>query len=208
MAQVRRSLLPLTGVVFVVLFVIAFLVAGETLGADEPGEEVISFFTENESEQMIAANLGAVAAVFFLFFVGGLRSTLRSAEGGTGALSAVAFGGGVVAVTGILIFSGFGFILAQDANDLEPAAAQALNALNANFFYPLAGGLASLLFATGLVSIRTGALPAWLGWAALVIAVATFTPIGFFAFLASILWVLITSIVLWTSTPATTPAPG
>jgi hypothetical protein len=35
-----------------------------------------------------------------------------------------------------------------------------------------------------------------LGWAALVIAVAAFTPAGFFAFLASIAWVLIVSIVL------------
>ncbi len=201
MAQARRSLLPLTGVVFFILFAVGFIVAGETLSADEPGEEVISYFSANDSKLMLAALLGAIATIFFLFFVGGLRSTLRSAEGGAGTFSAIAFAGGVVAATGMLIFSGFTWVLVDGVEDFDPATAQTLNALNANFFFPLAGGLVTLLFATGLVTIRTAALPAWVGWLAIVIAVVTFTPVGFFAFLASIVWVLIVSIVLWTRTP-------
>jgi len=96
----------------------------------------------------------------------------------------------------MLIFAGLMFTLGDTAESLEPAATQALNALNADFFFPLAAGMATFLFASGLVVVRSGGLPQWLGWAALVIGVASVTPVGFFAFLASILWVLVASIVL------------
>lgn len=208
MAQARRSLLPLTGAVFFVLFVLTFILSGEAPGADESGEEIISFFSEDESKHSIASIVGALAAVFFLFFVGSLRSVLRPAEGGPGTLSAVAFGGGVVAATGMLIFSAIAFTLVEGIDNFEPAAAQVLNAMNMNFFFPLAGGLATLLIATGLVSVRTGALPSWLAWAALVIGAATVTPLGFFAFLASIAWVLVASIVLWMGVPAASTTPA
>ena len=202
MAQVRRSLLPLTGVGFAIFLVTAFLIQGATLSAGEPGENVISHFSEDESNQMLAAILLAVSAVLFLFFAGSVRSVLRVAEGEVGTLSAVAFAGAIVAATGILIFAALGYTLVEGINDFEPAAAQTLNALNANLFFPLAGGFGTFLLATGLVARRTGALPSWLAWSALILGVIQLTPVGFFAFLASIVWVLATSIVLWRGEPA------
>lgn len=190
----RRALL--TGAVFAVLLVASFVVSGETPGADDSVEEVVSFYSDNESEVVISAIVSGLSAVFLLFFVGSLGSLLRSAEGPTDALSAVARAGGVVAAVGVLIFAGLLFTLGDAADTLAPEATQTLNALNADFFFPLAGGLATLLFATGLVAVRTRALPVWLGWSALVIAVAIFTPLGFFGFLASIAWILVTSVVL------------
>jgi hypothetical protein len=44
--------------------------------------------------------------------------------------------------------------------------------------------------------VRHGAVPRWLGWVALVIAVTTSTPIGFVGFIGGALWVLVVSIVL------------
>jgi hypothetical protein len=188
--------LSLTGVVFVIFLVGSFVVSGETPGADDSTQEVVSFYSENDAEVMISAILSALSAVFFLFFVGGLASVLQFAEGPAAALSAVARAGGVVAAVGMLIFAGLMFTLGDAADSLEPAATQTLNALNADFFFPLAAGMATFLLATGIVAVRTGALPPWLGWAALIIAVASFTPVGFFAFLASIAWVLVASILL------------
>jgi hypothetical protein len=196
MSQARGSLAHLTGVVFVLLFVASFVVVGESPDADESAQEVVSFYTENDTETIIGALLFGLSAVFFLFFVGSLRSVLRPAEGATGWLSNVAFAGGIVAAVGMLIFAGLGFTLGDAVENLDPVAIQAINALSFNLFFPAAGGIVTFLFASGLVSIRTEALPRWLGWAALVIAVAGFTPAGFFAFLASIAWVLIVSIVL------------
>ena len=206
MAQARRSLLPLTGAAFAILFVLSFIVSGEVPGADESGEKVIALISENESKLMLGAILGSVAAILFLFFIGSIRSTLRSAEGDAGTLSAVAFAGGIVAATGMLIFSGIAFTLAEGISDFEPGAAQVLNALNANFFFPLAGGIATFQLATGLAAIRTGALPSWLAWISLLIGVLMVTPLGFFAFLAGVVWVLVASIVLWGGEPTRAPA--
>ena len=196
MAQDWSRRTSLTGVVFVILLVASFAVSGETPSADDSVQEVVSFYSENESKVMISAILSGLSAVFFLFFVGSLASVLQSVEGPMAGLSAVARAGGVVAAVGILIVAGLMFTLGDAADSLEPAATQTLNALNADFFFPLAGGMATFLFASGLVAVRSRALPQWLGWAALVIAVASFTPAGFFAFLASIVWVLVVSIVL------------
>ncbi len=200
---------PLTGVVFVVLLVLSFIVVGETPGADDSVGEVVDFYADNEGEMFLSAFLAGLAAVFFLFFVGSLTNVLQSAEGPGGWLSGVARAGGTVAAVGMLIFGGISFTLGDVADRLEPEATQTLNALNADFFFPLAGGIAAFLFATGLVAVRTRALPLWLAWAAVVIGVACFTPLGFFAFLASIAWVLAASIVLsrGVTAPPVTPTP-
>ena len=196
MAQRWERWASLTGAVFAILLVVSFVVSGETPGADDSVQDVVSFYSENESQVTISAILSGLSAVFFLFFVGSLGSVLRSAEEATAGLSAVARAGGAVAAVGLLIFAGLMFTLGDAADTLEPEATQTLNALNADLFFPLAGGLATFLFATGLVAVRRRALPGWLGWAALVIAVATFTPLGFFSFLAFIAWVLVASLVL------------
>ena len=138
--------------------------------------------------------------------MGVLRSVLRAAEGGLARLSTVAFGGGVVLAIGMLSFAGFTFALADTADDLTPDAAQALNALNSDFFFPVAAGLGTLMLATALSSLRSKALPAWLAWPALVLGIAALTPVGFFAFLLFGVWTLVTSVVLWRSFAAGTPA--
>jgi hypothetical protein len=67
-------------------------------------------------------------------------------------------------------------------------------------------GAATLLIATGIASLGSRALPAWLAWAALVIGIVALTPLGFFAFLAFLLWTLVTSVVLWRARAAGPPA--
>ena len=61
---------------------------------------------------------------------------------------------------------------------------QAINAIDWDYFIPLAVGLSTFLLATGISAVRHGALPKWLGWVAIVLGIATYTPAGFFAFLA------------------------
>jgi hypothetical protein len=199
-------LAPLTGVVFVALVVIAFIISGESPDTGDSPQKILSFYNDNDSEQMFSSALLAWGTVFFLFFLGVLRSTLRAAEAGIARLSTVAFGGGIVLALGMLSFAGFTFTLADAADHLTPDAAQALNALNSDFFFPVAAGLGTLMIATGIVSIRARAFPAWLAWPALVIGIAAVTPIGFFAFLLFGLWTLAASVVLWRAPATTTPA--
>jgi hypothetical protein len=205
---------PLTGIVAVVLLILAFVIGGETPDFDASGREVIDFYADNEGSQFASAILVTYGSLFLIFFVGALRSVLRRSEPGTGGLSAVAFGGGLLMALGLLVFAGLGFTLADAHDDLEPAAAQTLNALNGDFFQPLAVGTAALMLGAGLAILRGGALPRWLGWAAIVIGVLAVTPIGFFAFLASGIWIVVASVLMLrnptasasAATPTTPPA--
>jgi Domain of unknown function (DUF4386) len=201
-----HALAPLAGVGFVALAVAAFIISGETPDTNDSPQKVLNFYRDNDSEQIWASAFLAWSSVLLLFFVGVLRSVLRAAEGGLARLSTVAFGGGVVLAIGILSFAGFTFALADTADDLTPDAAQALNALNSDFFFPVAAGLGTLMLATALSSLRSKALPAWLAWPALVLGIAALTPVGFFAFLLFGVWALVTSVVLWRSFAAGTPA--
>jgi hypothetical protein len=197
--------MPLTGAVFVVLLVLAFVIGGETPDADDSAAEAVSFYTDNDSEQIASALLGAYAVVFFLFFAGFLRAALRKGEE-SGILSTVSFAGAIVLGLGGLFFSGLTFTLADTADSLDPSAVQALSALNSDFFLPLAVGNGVFMIANGMAIVRRPALPAWLGWAAIVIGVLGITPVGFFAFLVTMLWVLVVSIML--TLRARAPAAG
>ena len=73
---------------------------------------------------------------------------------------------------------------------------QALSALWSNDFLVFSLGAFVFILSAGLSVVRHGALPKWLGWAAIVIGVAAITPAGFFAFLAAALWIAVVSVML------------
>ena len=198
---------PLLGIAFVALVVISFLISGETPDIKDSPEKILKYYNDNDSSQQWAAVLLGWGTVLFLFFLGVLRSTLADAEGGTPTFSAVAFAGGIVLALGMLSFAGFTFTLGDAADHLTPDAAQALNALNSDFFLPLAAGLGTLMIATGISSIRSRVFPAWLGWLAVLIGIAAITPAGFFGFLAFGLWTIAASIVMWRAGSAGAAAP-
>jgi hypothetical protein len=176
---------PLTGILFVVLVIVAFAVGGETPDVDDSAHKVVSFYVDNDSEQEIAAALLALGCVAFVFFLGTLRRALRAAAGDEGGLSTVALLGGLMIVVGASIFAGIGFTLGDTADDLPASAVLALNALNSDLFFPLAVGTAVFNLGLALAVLRHGGLPRLLGWLALVVGIAALTPAGFFAFLAT-----------------------
>ena len=155
---------PLTGVVFVVLVIVSFILSGDLPDADEETGEVVEFWSDNDTELIVGALLGAIAALFFLWFAGSLRSALRVAEGGTGRLSAVAYGAGLVIVAGVAISAALQFAGADTAGDVPPEVTQTISVVSFDFFFPFSVGVAGLLFSSGLVALRAGALPGWLAW--------------------------------------------
>jgi hypothetical protein len=197
---------PLSGVLAVVVIIVAVVVGGETPGTDDSLREIVSFYLDNDSDQVWASLLLGWGSLLFLIFVTSLWTALRTAEAGRRGASTLALVGGTILVVGMTIFAGIGFTLGDAADDLTPAAIQALNALNSDLFFPLAVGNAAFLLGAGISAVRTAALPKWLGWAAIVLAVLSVTPVGFFAFLLMGLWSLIVSVLLWRAQPAP-PAP-
>jgi hypothetical protein len=191
-------LVPLAGVVFVVLAVVSLFVAGEPPDADDSVREVIEYYDDHEASIIVGSVLEGLGAVALLFFAASLRRAIRREERGSGGvLSVVALAGGVVAAAGIGTDAAIRFALADVATDIEPAAAQSLNALWSDFFFPMAVGIGALVLATGLAGLRTRVIPTWLAWVSFLIFVAMFTPAGPVAFLVSAVWVVIVSILLW-----------
>ena len=203
---------PLTGVAFLVVLIVSFLVGGEPPDASEPAQEIVDHYVDNKDSVQIGAGLSTLAALLLVFFAGVLRRVLRAAEGVGGTLSAVAFAGAVIMATGAAIDASIGYALADRADDIEPAGVQALQALWENDFFPVALGSSVLLLGAGLSIVRHGALPRWLGWVAIVLGVIGMTPIGFVGFLGGALWVLVVSVLLTlkmrAEPPPAAPAPA
>ena len=191
-----KAIGPLTGILFVVLFIVAVLVGGETPDTDDPAREIVDFYIDNDDSQVVASGLLALGCVALVFFLGSLRRALRAAAGDEGGLSTIALLGGVVIAVGASIFAGIGFTLGDAADELPPAAILTLNALNSDMFFTVAVGTAVFNLALGLAVLRHGGLPRALGWVALVIGIAGLTPLGFFAFLATGIVIVGASIAL------------
>jgi hypothetical protein len=196
MSRGTEWLVPLTGVAFVVLVIVALVIGGEPPSADEPAQEIVDHYVDNKSSIQIGAFLSAVAGTLLLFFFGYVRKVLRAAEGEGGVLSLLVVVGAAIIALGAAIDGTISFAIAEAADDIEPASAQTLQALWDNDFLPFALGSQVLWFAAGISIVRHGALPKWLGWVAIVFGVASLTPIGFFAFLAGPVWILVVSIML------------
>jgi hypothetical protein len=81
-----------------------------------------------------------------------------------------------------------------------------LQALWDNDFMPLALGTGLFLLASGISTVRHGALPKWLGWIAILLGIVAFTPIGFASAAAAAVWILIVSVLLALRARPTTPS--
>jgi hypothetical protein len=192
-----QRLAPLTGVAFVVFVLAGFIVAGDAPEFDAPAREVVEFYSDHEGQTILGSVLIGLASVLLIFFAATLRRALRRGEDGGGVLSVAAFGGGIVAAAGFATDSALTFALADASDDIDPAAAQALNALWGDFFFPMVVGLGTLVLATSLAALRTRVIPAWMAYVGFLIFVLFFTPLGFISFLASGLWIALASVLLW-----------
>lgn len=202
-----KQLAPLSGVVAVVLIIAAFAVGGETPEANDSLTKVVSYYSDHDSDLQISAGLLGLGALFFLIFSTTVAGVLRRAQGESGGSSALCFAGGIVFAVGATIFAGLGFTAGDVAGDVDPVVIQALNALGADMFFTVAVGTGAFLLGAGVATLKTGALPRWLGWAAVVIGVIAVTPIGFFGFIALGVWTLIASVMLAMQSGDTSDSP-
>jgi len=196
MTRSREWLVPLTGVGFVLLGIVSFIVGGEPKSADEPVGEVVEYYLDNKDSIQVGAFIGVAATLLLVFFGAYLRRVLRAAAPEGEILSLVSLLGLVVVAVGFAIDTTILIALSEAADDIDPVAVQALQALWDNDFVPLVLGVLMFLWATGLAVIRTGALPKWLGWVMVVLGVLALTPIGFVAAIGAAILVLVLSILL------------
>jgi hypothetical protein len=205
-ASTWERLAPLTGLIFVAIAVTTFAVGGSTPGDHDSAAKVAAFYGKHHDKHMALSFLLALSIPFLLFFVSCLRYELRRA-GGTGQLANGAFGGGVLAAAGFAILATVHYALADAGDSVNTlGTTQVLNVLDNTDFIPVAAGVGMLVLAAGLSAVRHGGLPRWMGWIAVVLGILSFTPAGFFAFLASGIWIAIASIVLTQARGSAAPA--
>ena len=190
---------PLAGVAVLVLVVLNVALTGEVPDVDDPVEEVLSYWSEDEGKHLASAIVGALAAVAVVWFGASLRAALDRVERPPGRLASIALAGAAIIGTGILLLSTFQFAAAETAGDAPPEVTQTLSILVADGFFPIAGGTCLLLLSSGLAFLRFGVLPAWFAILTIVLGVLAVTPLGFFAFIGMVIWVAAMGIVMFRS---------
>jgi hypothetical protein len=172
------------------------------LGAASGALFVVLLFglSSSGSDSQIVVALELMGLLLFIPFLGYLWSVLREAEGPGGWLSATALGAGLVGVTMKLASIAPGWA-ARDFGDTTTIH-KALERINEVAFVAQMLPDGVMLAAVALVTLKTSALPRWLGWLAAVAAPlllvngmfldADFGP----AFLLFLLWTLLASVVL------------
>ncbi len=198
---------PLSGIVFVVLMVVSFIAQGKRLSVHKTGAEVISHYKAHHSSEMASAWLSVVAIIFFVFFAAAVWSYLRRSERGR-TLATLALSGAALLAVGVGSFAALRWSLADARNSLAPAAAQALNVLEEDFFWPWAIGITVFGIGIGLAIVRGKGLPVWLGWIAFVVGVLGVTPVSFIGFLVLMAWSLLVSVLVFLRSGTAAPSAG
>ena len=192
-------LAPLSGVVYAVL-----AAAGTVLIANfsflPPAEEIKAFYEDNSARIELGIYLSMPAMFFYFWFVGIVRDRLRIAEGGTGQLSAIALGGGVVAGALMLAsysMTGAGAARGGDGAGIGAEVASGLYDAAAFLFGAGSVGFAVLIGATAIVSFRRAVLPRWLACISVLLVVGLVSPVSYIFVGLVLLWIVVVSIVLY-----------
>ncbi len=143
-----------TGVLAVI-----FIIAGFGIGAsglpdlDAAADEWLTFVGDNQSQIQIGAALAAIGVFFLIWFLGSLRSALQAAEGGSGRLAAIAYGGGLVAAAALVVTL-TAFDAAAFRTDASADVVRGLFDLSTVSAAPAFAGATALFTATAIVGYR------------------------------------------------------
>jgi len=195
-----RRLLPLSGVVFVVLALVAVIgVGGDTPDTDAPVAEVSSFYDDNALRQGVGAFLLAVSVPFLIFFAVSIASRLRSPARDRPVWRYVFLGGATLTAATLLVTASVVFALADGGdNEISGEALQALNVLGADMWVAFNAGFGVLMIGAAGCLLGGTLAPRWLGWVALALGILLFIPfVDFIALLVTLIWIVVVSILLF-----------
>ena len=193
--------LPVSGIVFAVLILIAILVSGNDTG--DTNREILEYYADdgNRNQQFASFVLIGFGVLAFLVFLASLRTALLRAEGEPGTLTVIVFAAGVTFSALMLaanaLFVGIAESTSDDDFQLDPNLARLSENVGYTLFVSALAAAGVMIAAASILMLRTGLFGTWVGWAGLVIALALLA-IGF-AFLpvfGLIAWVLVVSVLL------------
>jgi hypothetical protein len=193
----REWLVPLLGIAFIVVLVVSLIIQGSPTSADNPPSQVQQWYQDNKDSAEIGAFLGVVAGALLIFFGAYLRKVLEDAEGQGSMLPILALIGLSIVAVGAAIDGMLLFAAAEAADDIPAPEIQTIQAIWDNDFLPFFLGVLVFLWSVGISVLRSGVLPKWLGWFAIVFGVVSLAgPLGFIGALGAAVWIIIASIML------------
>jgi Domain of unknown function (DUF4386) len=209
-----QRLLALSGVVFAVLFLIGwFASGGDAPDYGAADQEWTEWADDNQWKSRIGALAMLLAGFVFLHFAGAIRSVLGAVETtarGSAQLARVAFAGALTGIAGMTTAIVMIAAATSEGADANPVVSRAVTTASAGPFLVAAMGFAALLMSAGLLTLRSGVFPRWVGIVAVLGAISfliTFLAVitgtgedsifgfGFFpGVLALVIWSIATSI--------------
>jgi hypothetical protein len=161
----------------------------------------VLYYAAHRSEIETSGILFGLAFLVLVLFAGALRSYLRTAAEGLGAL---VLAGSVLMAVGALAGGGIEYGVAHNLHDLTPEAVKTLNFISKELFLPLIAGAFIFAVSSGIAILRGAPLPNWLGWVAIVLGIAALIPpVSFPSLLGFLIWSVIVAVLMYVRLGAT-----
>jgi hypothetical protein len=185
----------LTGVVFAVVAMAGNLTIGDFPDTDTRVGKLTTYYTSHHADVGRGGALLGYSVIFFAMFGLALWSRVRRSAAPQVIAGGVLLGVALVAVD--MITSSNAYYTLGQIGGKSTTSPQALQAWHIG---GSVGGVGAdsivFLLAVAAAGILARALPRWLAWSALVLAVMHFTPLGFLAFLLFYVWAIAAGIAL------------
>jgi hypothetical protein len=202
----------LAGVVFVVLEIISFLAPGAPPSRDASSDEISKYFVDNAGGIKLGAILVAIAMIFGVWWLGSLWRVIGRLEPSGPRLAFIAAAGfilsGAISAVGQAVF-----VAPALRPDTVGSTAEFAWSVGYSAYAMTMATLAVHLLALGALALWTKFVPPWLGYIAMVSALAAalatigvgteaaaFVIFQIIAFLGWLVWVLLASVRLYRST--------
>ena len=164
---------------------------------DAGNDDALAFVHDHQVQNGLVLVATSLAALLVALFSTGLRSRLRSGEGAESTYSSIAYGGGLLLASAMLLRA-WTILAALDATSNHDAGSvRTITVLSADLWLPWIAATCLLLLGVGLGGLRSAVLPRWLSWASLVLAVLCLLgPAGILVDLVMPLWLVATGLAV------------
>jgi hypothetical protein len=189
------------GIPFVVGFVLLGVLSGNSPDYKSSDSKILDWYASHGHRVSDIAGIFvlAISAAFFLWFLGHLRATLRSAEGAGGRAGSIAIASGTAFIALLAVagssFTAIAFVVSEAGSEftLEPNTFRLLSGFGF-LTYVVAFMLgAPLAFGVGVVAWRTRLLPRWLAGASFLAGIGALASFTFITTLIYVAWILLLS---------------
>ena len=200
----QRRWVGLGGLALVAVLLVTIFTTPNLPDATAGPAQVAKFVHAHRGGLYLNAYLTSLAVLMAGSFLWYLREVVAPALPGR-RLANLGFAGGVLFLVGGILSGGGALAMADVAKHADPTVLQTLNIFSQDVTSFAGGATALLLGATSIAMLRSKALPSWLAYVGLVLALASFA-LPMLGFPAVAVWWLLTSVVILATSRASADA--